>query len=36
MFFIREGGVIPLHNHPEMTVYSRVVFGETETLALDW
>lgn len=36
LFFIREGGVIPLHNHPCMTVFSRVVFGETQTLSLDW
>jgi cysteamine dioxygenase len=36
LFFVRKGGTIPLHNHPGMTVYSKVLFGELETVSFDW
>eukprot|EP00041_Stephanoeca_diplocostata_P022679 m.543367 g.543367 ORF g.543367 m.543367 type:complete len:286 (+) comp22126_c0_seq10:805-1662(+) len=36
IFLIRKGGTIPLHNHPHMTVASKVLFGEVLEQSFDW
>nr|CAB3488271.1 unnamed protein product [Digitaria exilis] len=35
-FFIPYGGVMPLHDHPSMTVFSKVIIGAARMKAYDW
>ena len=36
VFELPRGAVIPLHNHPSMTVFSRVLYGTLHIRAYDW
>ena len=36
VFFLNKGAVIPLHNHPAMTVYSKILFGDLSVASYDW
>ena len=36
VFMIPPRKIIPLHDHPGMTVLSRVLFGDLDVLSLDW
>lgn len=36
LFLLPAGGVIPLHDHPGMTVLMRVVLGRLRVTSLDW
>jgi cysteamine dioxygenase len=36
VFMIPPKKIIPLHDHPGMTVLSRVLFGDLDVLSLDW
>ena len=36
VFMIPPRKMIPLHDHPGMTVLSRVLFGDLDVLSLDW
>jgi drug/metabolite transporter (DMT)-like permease len=36
MIVVRPGASLPLHDHPGMTVYSKVLYGSLALLAYDW
>merc|ERR1712232_741163 len=35
VFLLRAGGVIPLHDHPGMHVFGRLLFGRMRSISLD-
>ena len=35
MFFIKKGTVMPLHDHPNMSVYFKLMFGKLSYTSFD-
>eukprot|EP01134_Creolimax_fragrantissima_P003168 CFRG3168T1 len=36
IFYLKKGEIIPLHDHPEMTVLSKVLYGRLRVRSMDW
>jgi hypothetical protein len=36
LFIMGKGALIPLHDHPDMTVMSKVLYGKIQATSLDW
>ena len=36
IFLMQKGMKLPLHDHPRMSVYSKVLFGQIKTTSYDW
>ena len=35
LFFIKKGQVMPLHDHPNMSVYFKLMFGKLDYVSFD-